>query len=381
MRTSALLTAVLLTLPLFACRDQSASETVIRPVKVVVARIGEEPPSAPLAGQVAAHTQVNAAFRAAGKISERLVSAGDRVRRGQVLARLDDAVLRDNLAAAKADVAAAEAALAQSRQHAARADRLVRERAMSKNEQEVARRQFRAAQAQLDAARAKRHAAAEQLDHAVLTAPVSGLVTERLAERGEVAAAGQPVFRIAGDDGRDALFDLPESLLAELKTGDRLQVCLDSRRDICSDAVLYEIAPDADRTTRTYRAKARISDPAAMPLGATLLGRPLASAATTDAENAGPASFRLPAAALVRVDGKPSVWILDEAKQTVHLRPVTVLGYGKDSVLVSGLRQGELVAAAGAQTLREGQKARRLRRAGDAVSASGPSEEPGSAAP
>ena len=342
-----------LALALSACREEQVREEHIRPVKSLIATA--RPPEALTlpAGTVQAHLELGAAFRISGKIKTRFVSVGDRVRKGQKLAVLDDAVQRDTLTAARADVEAAKAVLAQSRKQTERVNRLVRQRAVSQNEQEVAERQFKAAQAQLESAQAQGHAAEEQLGYTVLYASADGLITARLAESGEVVAAGQAVFRIAGQEGRDAVFDAPESLLSRLKNGALLRVCLDSSPETCSPATIYEISPQADSLTRTYQIKALMQQPGRMPLGATLTGSlPAPEEATV---------LPVPASALGDLDGKPILWILEPASSTVSARPVTVSNYTKDSVLIqSGLQAGEIVVTAGVHNLRQGQKVRRM---------------------
>ena len=352
MKVPFLFVCLLVAAALSACREEQVREEHIRPVKSLIA--APRPPEALTlpAGSVQAHLELGAAFRIAGKIKSRFVKVGDRVRKGQKLAVLDDAVQRDTLAAARADVAAAKAVLAQSQKQTERVNRLVRQKAVSQNEQEVAERQFKAAQAQLESAQAQHHAAEEQLSYTVLHASADGLITARLAESGEVVAAGQAVFRIAGQEGRDAVFDAPENLLSRLKTGTLLHACLDSSPETCSSATIYEISPQADSLTRSYQIKALMQQPGQMPLGATLTGSLPAS---------GEAVMPVPASALGDLDGKPILWILDPASSTVSARPVTVGNYTKDSVLIQkGLQAGEIVVTAGVHNLRQGQKVRRM---------------------
>lgn len=351
MMNMARLLPLLLLFALAGCREQAASEEPLRPVKSVVATADRPMAQSLPAGRVQAHTEVGVAFRMTGKVAARHAAVGDRVRAGQKLARLDDTVARDALTAAGAEVAAARAALEQSQKQAERTARLLRRHAVSQSEREIAQRQFRAAKAQLEAALAREHAAAEQLDYAVLQAPAGGVITERLVESGEVVAAGQPVFRLAADTtGQDAVFDAPESLLGALRIGGRLEVCLTDRRDLCSSATLYEIAPKADRITGTYQIRALLDNAADMPLGAALTGALPAGGAP---------AISIPASALGNVDGRPVVWIVDPASATVSTRVVRIGNYLKDTVIIeTGLAAGETVVTAGVQNLRQGQKVR-----------------------
>ncbi|MDO5537765.1 MAG: efflux RND transporter periplasmic adaptor subunit [Desulfovibrionaceae bacterium] len=346
---SAASTALLACLALAGgCEEQTRTEQP-RLVKTMVAAASADAAHPSLTGQVNAHTYVSASFRVSGQITRRLVSAGDRVAKGQPLAELDDTILRNTLRSAQAEVAASQAALVQADQHAARVRGLLKERAVSKESSESAIRQLKSARAQLAASKAQQASAEEQLGYAVLYAEADGVIVERYAESGEVVAAGQAVYRIALDGGRDAVFDLPDRLFEAVSPGSVMQVCLDRRRGICSAAEVYEVSPEADSATRTYRTKARIAEPRDMDLGATLVGR-LEGSET---------AIRLPASALCSVEGQPSVWVVDTQALTVSLRPVEIGAYSTDRVVIrSGLAEGDVVVTAGVQLLREGQTVR-----------------------
>lgn len=329
------------------CQDETTVQ-VSRPVRTVVVHPAEGE-TVTLTGQIAAHKAVNASFRTGGKLLERLVSVGDTVHSGQILARLDAAVIRDTLLAASSDVAAAQATLNQASSHAARMSSLVQEGAVSRSEHDLAVRQLKAARAQLEAADARRHSASEQLGYTDLRADAGGIVVGRYAESGEVVSAGQPIFRIAEDHGYDAVFDVPEGLVqAGLAVGQKVRVCLDNRREVCAEAELYELSPEADAMTRTYQAKTLLADrPETMLLGSTVVGSMTLS---------GSGALVIPAAALSSSEGHPAVWIVDGASSTVSLRPVQVARYTRDTVVLSGgLKEGERIVTAGVQTMRPGQ--------------------------
>ena len=126
---------------------------------------------------------------------------------------------------------------------------------------------------------------------------------------------------------------------------------------------MREIAPSVDPVTRTFAVRVAVpSADAALQWGMT------ANVALT-AE--GPAdAAQLPLASLHRQDAAPAVWVYDPASQQVALRPVTVVQYREDGVVVRGVKSGEWVVAAGVQKLQPGQKVRPYEGAGaDAPSA------------
>ena len=349
MRHVAIVLLILLCLAVVGCQNTPNGD-LPRPVKsmVVALEYGQKPTL--LTGQIAAHKYVNAAFRISGKIAERYVSVGDAVTVGTVLARLDDTVVKDSLTSAKADVATAQATLEQDRKQALRVANLFSAHAVSKRENEATTRQFKATTAQLEAAKSRQHTAEEQLMYTMLTSESDGLVVNKFAESGEVVNAGQPVFKIAENNAYDAVFDMPESLLVSLRPGRAMEVCLDRLNNVCSEATIYEISPEADFSTRTYQTKAIIAQPGQMPMGATVVGRILLPEEKI---------IRIPSAAVLLHDGRPSGWVIDASSSRVTARPIEVGQYTTDAVIVAnGLEAGEKIVTAGGQALRQGQKIR-----------------------
>lgn len=334
---------------LSACH-RKAPPPEVRPVRSIVVQPSSDGNAELLTGQIAPHRLVTLSFRLPGKIVERSVATGDQVHAGQVLARLDDTEARQTLRAASADAQAAKASLAQATPLQKRATALLPDRAISRNDYDEAILRYRTSRQAVQSTEARERIAGEELDHTRLVANADGVITDRLAEVGEVVAAGQPVLRLAEATGRDAQFDISGDLLrAGLATGATIRVCLDANRDVCTDGTLYELAPDADALTRTYRAKVLLQPPfAAMTLGAVAVGR-LAARNASD--------IHLPPSALTAQDGKPAVWVVASDTMTVTLRPVEVSRYATNDVTVaSGLKAGERVVTAGVQALYPHQK-------------------------
>ncbi|MBO1324655.1 efflux RND transporter periplasmic adaptor subunit [Acetobacter sp. TBRC 12305] len=324
---------------------KKAPKPEVRPVRSVVVRPSMGGAEEFLTGQVAPHRVVNLSFRLPGKIVERTVAMGDKVQVGQLLARLDDTEASQTLRAATADALAAKASLAQAEPLQKRATALLPDHAISRNAYDEAILRYRTSVEAVQSTEARERIAREELDHTRLVANADGVITDRLAEVGEVVAAGQPVLRLAEAAGRDAQFDISGDLLRSgLATGAGMTVCLDADRQACTAGTVYELAPDADPLTRTYRAKVLLdAPPAAMTLGSVVVGR---LAGATGAE------IHLPPSALTAQDGKPAVWVIAPDTMTVTLRKVEIARYGaSDVTLAAGLAAGERVVTAGVQAL------------------------------
>jgi len=356
MRHCSYLFTLMVLLPFFisGCNHHKEVED-IRPVRTIVVGGQAHETSTVVTGQVTAHAYVNASFRVPGKLSQRLVSAGSAVKAGQLLARLDDTVFKDALTAAKAEVSSAKAALELAEKLESRNGSLLQTRAVSQNDYDGTLRQLKSARSELEAAEAKARIAKEQLDYTQLKAETDGVVTERLVEVGEVVTAAQPVFRIAQNKTKDAVFEMPEDVIRSgLALGHNIESCLDRNKDICATATVYEISPEADPVTRTYQTKAAFENGGSsqMLLGSTILGRVVL-------EPKG--NLQIPASALTIFEETPAVWLVDPSTQSVALRPVEIEQYTTDNIVLSkGLHPGDRIVTAGVQSLRQAQKVRTM---------------------
>ena len=142
---------------------------------------------------------------------------------------------------------------------------------------------------------------------------------------------------------------MPEQSAALFTPGREMAVELWSQPGKRFPAVLREIAPAADSQARTFAARVSFSPGEVR----TEIGQ----SARVYALQQGERSLAVPLPALQEKDGKPALWVVDPAKSTVSLRPVTVGAYGESEVpVLAGLEPGEWVVAAGGHLLLEGQR-------------------------
>lgn len=327
----------------------------IRPVRVaeVVELGGGE--EVTLTGAIEAEDNISLAFRIGGQLVERLVSVGDQVTAGQLVARLDAETQRNAVDAARANAAAAMARLVEARNTIARYEPMLERGFVARQQFDRAVESRNAAEAQLDAAEAQLRTAENQLSFTELVADAAGIVTARGAEPGEVVAAGQMVVQLAREGGRDAVFDFPARVKDGISADTVIEVLSSTNPNVRATGRVREVSPQADPVTRTFQVRVGLEDPpAALRLGSTVIGKlPMG----------GGIEFGLviPSAALTRADSQPAVWVVDPIEQRVALRSIDVLGYELDTVLVGhGLMPGELVVTAGVQSLLPEQQVRLL---------------------
>ena len=165
--------------------------------------------------------------------------------------------------------------------------------------------------------------------------------------------AGQPIFTVARQDGRDAVFDVPAQVLRGAPADSIVTIALADDPSVTAKARVRTVDPQADPVTRLFRVRLGLIDhPDAMRLGATVTGR---------LQLEGGAGISIPASALTSTDRQPAVWVVDPQNLTVALRNVEVQRFDPaTAVISSGLEPGDVVVTAGVQALHPGQKVRLL---------------------
>ncbi len=338
-------------LVLVACGREPPAAEPVRAVRTLTVGQLSGATTRDYAAEVHARIESKLAFRVGGKITQRPVNLGDRVKGGQALAQVDPADLRFQQDAARAGLAAAKVNYEQTAVDYKRYEDLHAQGFIGTAELERRNSALESAKAQFDQARAQAGMQADQAAYAALTADAPGVITAVYADVGAVVGAGTPVVSLAHDGPRDVVFAVPEDQLAVFrklqgKPGGVGVTLWGGSTTI--PATIREVAAAADPASRTFQVKADL------PAGAAELGQ----TATVHVELA-PADgkLRLPLQAVAGRDQQSYVWVLDKASMKVREQPVVVLRPEGDTlVLDSGLKAGDTVVTAGAHVLTPGQQ-------------------------
>jgi RND family efflux transporter MFP subunit len=344
---------------LAGCQREASevTEPEARPVRSITIATREGGSTIALTGRVAAEDEIAVAFRIPGRLIDRPVNVGDRVRPGQVLARLEQMNERNQLLSAQAALNAANADLIRARDEFERQRSLIDEGFTTRAQLDQATAAFRAAEAQVKSATAQVSMAQDQVGFTVLTADAPGAIIARGAEPGEVVQAGRMILRIALDGGVDAVFEVPPQVLRSASGSDsrsiKVAVALTDDPTVTATGFVREVSPQADPVTGTFTVRVGLENP---PPG-MLLGSVVSGRMTLPGEQL----VDIPSSALMTSGGSPALWVVDHATSTVALRNISILRFEPDSVVVGeGLSPGDTVVTAGVQTLRPGQKVRLL---------------------
>lgn len=301
-------------------------------------------------GTVRAAQTSQLASQTMGTITSVSVHEGDRVRRGQVLAVVDETQPRAGFAGAQAgvnasqqEVAAAEADYALAQSTLQRYQGLFDKRSISPQEFDEVKTRFAAAQARLAGARAgKAQAEAAQaqartnLDFSRIRAPFDGVVTAKLADVGMMAAPGTPVL-VVEDPSRFRLeATVDEGTLGMVRLGDQVGVDLDALRGKDLQGKVVQIVPAADPSSRTFIVK--IDLPRLPEIRSGIFGRARFARGQRD-------SILVPHTAVLSRGQLRGVYVVG-ADQVASLRYVTVGQSSGDSFeVLSGLENGERIVS------------------------------------
>ncbi|MCJ2123588.1 efflux RND transporter periplasmic adaptor subunit [Methylobacterium sp. J-077] len=310
------------------------------------------------------------------RITELLVEEGDRVTKGQVLARLSQEMIVTQEASNVAAIARAEAAIVQARSQIVQAEAanveakqsLERAQSLAKTgnataavlEQRVSAAQgaegrlaaakggLQSAQADLATARAAGSEIALRRARTDIRAPEAGIVNRRTARVGaSVTSAGEPLFRLIARGEIELEGEVPETSLARIAVGDPAILDLDDGRQLRGK--VRRVYPEVDRATRLGKVRIRLTDDPALRIGAFARGT---------VEVARREGIAVPVSSLLyAADGRASVLVAKDGR--VEARPVTSgLSSEGYTELRSGVAAGESVVARAGSFLRDGDRVR-----------------------
>ncbi|WP_354684270.1 efflux RND transporter periplasmic adaptor subunit [Cupriavidus necator] len=331
-----------------ATADPRTEAPLVRPALVQAVT----PASRAFTGTVAARIQSDLGFRVSGKVLERLVDAGQTVKRGQPLMRIDPVDLKLAAHAQQEAVAAARARAQQSAGDEARYRDLRGTGAISASAYDQVKAAADAARAQLSAAEAQADVARNASRYAELVADGDGVVVETLAEPGQVVNAGQAVVRVAHAGRREAVIQLPETLRPAI--GSAAQAALFGKEGITVPAKLRQLSDTADRLSRTFEARYVLDGELAnAPLGTTVTIR------IPDGHSHPQGDMQVPIGAVFDAGKGPGVWVIHGEPAKVSWRSVAIQSLGDEGARVTGqVKPGDHIVALGAHLLREGQQVR-----------------------
>jgi RND family efflux transporter MFP subunit len=346
-------------------------------VATVIARTGAAAPDAVLnaSGYVTARRRATVSSKVTGKVLEVNLEEGQSVRRGEILARLDDAQVRAALAVAEAQLEAArrtaaedEARLREAQLTSGRRGQLFREGVISRAEVDAAEAQVESLEARIRLAQQQVHVAESlvrqrltDLDDMVVRAPFDGVAISKDAQPGEmispVSAGGgftrTGIGTIVDMASLEIEVDVSENYINRVRPGQPVEAVLDAYPDWKIPAHVITTVPTADRQRATVRVRIGFDqlDPRILPDMGVKVGF-LAERAPAPAADLR-ARLLVPQAALRNDGDRPVVFVL--RGDQVERRAITIGAAEGDRVeVLSGLSDGERVVIDAPASLADG---------------------------
>ncbi|HEX6865993.1 MAG TPA: efflux RND transporter periplasmic adaptor subunit [Caulobacteraceae bacterium] len=270
------------------------------------------------------------------------VDEGSVVRQGQVLVKLNDAVLRSQLRQQDASVAAAKAQLAQADAALGRARELKAKGFLSQAALDARLAEQQTAAAQVAAAQAARAETATRLSQTEVRAPVGGLIASRSVVKGQIVAAGSELLTLVRDGRLELNAQVPEQDINRVRPGMPATVTGD---EVTTAGKVRIVTPRVDPQTRVGLARVSIVPGSKLKPG--MFARAIIQTGAHPA-------LTVPQTAIIFRDDKAGVYVLDARKHVQFRTVATGARAGPRVEITAGLREGERVVVQGAGFLADG---------------------------
>ena len=354
----------LLALLLFSCakKEEEKVEAIAgRPIKLMTVGSNLTGQIRSLPGTVRATDRVDLAFQVSGPLIELPVREGQRVKRGDLLARIDPRDYETSLRDAKGAMARAKASVdyAVADYQRFRNVKAIDAGAVSDSQVHLKFTAQAVAQAGLQSAEAGLAAAQYQLDYTRLRAPFTGHIARRLVDNYQEVAVKQPILSLQNMTDIEVLVDVPESMMAPIRaTKPRMYADFAADPSRHFELKVKETALLADSLTQTFRVVLVMPAPTGIRILPGMTATVSIQFASVPEDEGG---IIVPAVAVWADDaGHSMVWVVDTKTMVVHRRPVTTgdLTGTNNIKITAGLNPEEVISISGVSKLQEGQVVR-----------------------
>lgn len=323
-----------------ACQPQKEDTTPLmpRPVRVVQAKaLGTI--DRQYTGVVEATEFSVLAFKIAGTLTELNAEEGQKIKRGQLIARIDPYDYQQQYTAAASNYKAAKSIYERN-------ERLLKANATATQNAEIAQADYIRAGSAVDIARST-------LDYTRLLAPFDGIIIKKYVTNHEEIMVGQSIAKLVNPDHIEISFVLPETNIELLNMPKTIYVEFDSQKGklFTSDIKEYIYSSNGFGIPITLK----ITDKEFQKYRDNVFPG-FSCKITFRIQNTISDNFIIPSSALFREGNNEFVWIVDLKTSTVKKQPVTTIRFDQEALVKTGLHSDNIIVTAGVQALKENQK-------------------------
>jgi len=333
--------------------DAPVDEPVIRPVRFAQVFATGAARVRRFSGVSRAGVESRLSFRVAGAIQEIAVSVGDRVRAGQLIARVDPTDYQLELQRAQASLRQAQAEARNASANYQRLQALWEANNATTQDLDAGRMADESAQAGVESFDNAVQLATTRVGYAQLTAPMAGAIAQVPVEVNENVRPGETVALLTSGSTPEVEVAMPGVLIRQVRRGDRVSVTFDALPQDTFAGRITEVGVSATGTATTFPVRVRLEDSNQIIRSGMAAEVAFSFAATTSGER-----ILVPPVAVSQDDEGTFVWVVESSEPglgTVSRRPVTVgelTSLGLE--ILEGLEDGDAVVTAGVSELEEG---------------------------
>lgn len=323
------------------------------PVAVTRVELGTVEETISSTGNFEARTKVDVCSKVAGRIERLAVDTGDRVEKGDVIAKIEDEEIVLHVEQAEAGLVAAKTSLENLRVNKERTDRLFAKGSVSQQQKDQIDARYKTAKAQVQQAEAALALAKEQLKNSRVTAPISGIIAKRYVDVGAMVAPSVPLVNIVQMNTVKVVVNIIEKDIGRIKLGDLAKIRVEAYPDQEFEGKVVNLSPVVDRASRTAAVEVKVPNRDYKLKPGMFAEVKLVLEIHEDVP-------LVPRAAIIegigqRKEGSRHVFLVDGDK--AMKREVEVgLAKGDKVEVLSGIKKGERVVIAGQHYLKGGEE-------------------------
>ncbi|WED43349.1 efflux RND transporter periplasmic adaptor subunit [Legionella cardiaca] len=317
--------------------NQSAAQA--RPVKVIQIGNFKSFDSRSFPGRAKASQEVDLSFNVSGSLIELPIKVGDKVKKGDLIAKLDPREFEAKLKSAQAEAT-------RDKQNYLRAQELVGKGHISKSDYDLVESKWTISQANLDLAE-------KALVDSVIKAPFDGQIANLHVENYQTISAQQNIARLLNISQIEMVIQVPENAISLVPEAKNITVQFDAFPDQLIPAKIKEISNEASPDTRTYPVTLIMQQPKNIEILPGMAGK-VKGKIEKNSHN----KLTVPASAVLTMgtNNKTYVWVLNPTTKKVHRQQIQIGELTSTGISVlSGLTSGDWVVIAGIHSLKEGE--------------------------